>query len=217
MFFAFPFHHFNRIFLKVPSDAHLLRARRGSSVGEPTGTLASNDPKKILKSYESRFRQFTAFSSKFAGITNQPKNSSYSRMEGFIIKTPNQVVIRFEYYLNDAPVTSAAFAALLPFTHTFLHARVSGHEIWIDNAPVLDIIQENASVFAEPGEVVYGPLKPLRAKTSNCMGIYYGEGSGLDSCNIFAKVLDEDMGLLKQLGEEIWKNGVQELTFEAVD
>lgn len=132
----------------------------------------------------------------------------------FILKTPNNKIIRFKYYFEDAPITCKAFDALLPFTRTFMHARVSGQEIWIDNAPPLDIIQENASVFTIPGEVVYGPLKPARAKTSNCMGIYYGEGKGLDCCNIFAKVFDEDLHLLKQLGENIWKDGVQELTFE---
>ncbi len=135
-------------------------------------------------------------------------------MKGFIIETADHNVIRFSYYNEDAPVTTAAFDAQLPFTQTFLHARVSGHEIWTDASPRLDIIQENASVFAEPGEVVIGPLKPLRAKTSNCMGIYYGEGRGLDSCNIFAKVFDEDMPLLKTLGESIWKHGMQELLFE---
>jgi len=98
-----------------------------------------------------------------------------------------------------------------------MHARVSGQEIWIDNAPELDIIQENASVFTAPGEVVYGPLKPARTKTSNCMGIYYGEGRCLDCCNIFARVFDEDMPFLKELGENIWKQGMQELIFEKLD
>jgi len=135
---------------------------------------------------------------------------------GFIIKTGGNKIIRFKYNLEEAPVTAASFALLLPFTRVFFHARVSGHEIWIDDAPVLDIIQENASVFTLPGEVVYGPLKPTRAKTSNCMGIYYGEGKGLDSCNIFAKVFDEDMELLGKLGDSIWKNGAQELAFEAL-
>src|ERR1700749_597775 len=135
-------------------------------------------------------------------------------MAGFQIKIAGDQIIRFHYYQQDASVTSKAFAALLPFTRTFFHARVSGQEIWIDNAPSLDIIQENASVFTEPGEVVYGPLNPKRAKTSNCMGIYYGEGKGLDCCNIFAKVFDEDMELLKALGDAIWKNGTQEIAFE---
>jgi hypothetical protein len=77
-----------------------------------------------------------------------------------------------------------------------------------------DIIQENASVFTEPGEIVIGLLKPARAKTSKCLGIYYGEGKGVDCCNIFGKVFDEDLLLLKKLGDEIWQHGSQWLTFE---
>ncbi len=138
-------------------------------------------------------------------------------MTAFTIQTKANEVIRFRFYNEAAPVTVKAFIEILPFKRAFMHARVSGQEIWIDNAIPLDIIQENASVFTEPGEMVYGPLKPLRAKTSNCMGIYYGEGRGLDCCNIFAKVFDEDMALLKRLGEDIWKKGEQELIFEKLD
>jgi hypothetical protein len=134
-------------------------------------------------------------------------------MPSFILKTKDNTIIRFNY-LEEVPITAKAFAALLPFTRIFMHARVSGQEIWTDNAPSLDIIQENASVFTNPGEVVFGPLNPSRTKTSNCMGIYYGEGRGLDACNIFAKVVDEDMPKLKALGEAIWKNGEQVITFE---
>jgi hypothetical protein len=137
-------------------------------------------------------------------------------MNGFKIVTSDNQVIRFEYYLQDAPVTCRAFASLLPFTRTFLHARVSGQEIWIDNVPSLDIIQENASVFTEIGEVVFGPAKPARTKTADCMGIYYGEGKGLDCCNIFARVADEDLLKLQALGEAIWKGGQQTLTVEAI-
>ncbi len=137
-------------------------------------------------------------------------------MNGFIIKTAGNKTIRFKLYTEEAPITCDAFLKLLPFTRTFMHARVSGQEIWIDNAPVLDVIQENASVFTEPGEVVYGPLNPKRAKTSNCMGIYYGEGKGLDCCNIFAKVFDEDMHLLKELGDKIWKHGIEAISFESI-
>lgn len=134
-------------------------------------------------------------------------------MTGFKITTPDKEEIRFEFYLDSAPVTSAAFKTILPFTRTFHHARVSGQEIWIDDVPKLDIIQENASVFTEPGEVVFGPEKPGRTKTSNCFGIYYGEGKGLDACNIFTKVVDADKEKLVSLGNSIWKNGSQELTF----
>jgi len=135
-------------------------------------------------------------------------------MQGFKLITSDNNIVRFKFYTEEAPVTCSAFINLLPFNRIFMHARTSGQEIWIDNAPELDIIQENASVFTLPGEVVYGPLKPERAKTSNCMGIYYGEGKGLDACNIFAKVFDEDMDFLKSLGNNIWMNGTQNLTFQ---
>jgi len=133
-------------------------------------------------------------------------------VNGFKLITPDSLEIKFEYYIDNAPITSKAFVDILPFTRTFYHARVSGQEIWIDSVPELDIIQENASVFPEPGEVVLGPKKPKRAKTANCFGIYYGEGKGLDACNIFAKVIESDKQKLIDLGHEIWKNGCIELT-----
>jgi hypothetical protein len=138
-------------------------------------------------------------------------------MTGFIITTADKQEIRFECYLDNAPVTSKAFAGILPFTRTFHHARVSGQEIWIDDVPQLDIIQENASIFTEPGEVVFGPARPKRTKTANCFGIYYGEGKGLDACNIFAKVVESDKQKLMDLGISIWKNGSQDLTISALD
>lgn len=137
-------------------------------------------------------------------------------MKGFRIKTNDGQTIRFNY-LAEAPITAAAFAETLPFTRTFLHARVSGEEIWIDDAPEIDIIQENASVFISPGEAAIAPIKPVRSKVSKCMGIMYGEGRLLDCSNIFAKVLDEDLTALKRLGAKTWKEGVQELTFEAMN
>lgn len=135
-------------------------------------------------------------------------------MKGFTAKLKDGTTIRFSYYLQDAPHTCAAFDKQLPFTRSFMHARVSGQEIWIDDAPELDVIQENASVFTEPGEVVLGPLKPARTKTAKCMGIYYGPGQGLDCCNIFARVWPEDAALLEKLGNQVWKEGTQILTFE---
>jgi hypothetical protein len=137
-------------------------------------------------------------------------------MNGFKLTTPT-LEIKFELYWEAAPITSKAFISILPFTRTFFHARVSGQEIWIDNAPKLDIIQENASIFTEAGEVVFGPSNPSRAKTANCFGIYYGEGKGLDACNIFAKVIESDRPKLIELGNSIWKHGSQELTITRID
>ena len=137
-------------------------------------------------------------------------------MTGFKIVTRDGMEIQFKYYADEAPVTCRAFQEILPFSRVFYHARVSGQEIWIDNVPALHIIQENASVFAEPGEVVVGPSTPTRVKTANCFGIYYGEGKGLDAANIFARVIKGDMKKLEDLGNSIWKNGPQELTIEAL-
>ena len=138
-------------------------------------------------------------------------------MTGFKIITKDKQEIRFNFYLDTAPITSKAFIEILPFTRMFYHARVSGQEIWIDNVPPLDIIQENSSVFTEPGEVVFGPKNPIRSKTTNCFAIYYWNGKGLDACNIFAKVFDSDKQKLIDLGGSIWANGSQELTITYLD
>ena len=68
-------------------------------------------------------------------------------------------------------------------------------------------------MFINPGEVVFGPAAPDRVKTKNCLGIYYGEGKGLDACNIFARVADEDFDQLAELGHRIWRNGDLKVTF----
>lgn len=135
-------------------------------------------------------------------------------MTSFQIKTIEGKTIRFNLYADDAPVTSAAFLKVLPFSAVFYHARVSGEEIWISDAPVLDILQENCSVFAEEGEIVIGVKKPTRNKVVGCIGIFYGKGQLLDCGNIFGKVRAEDLPILKELGDKIWRQGGQELWFD---
>jgi hypothetical protein len=135
-------------------------------------------------------------------------------MKGFKIITATGTEIHFDLYLTEAPATSAAFFDTLPFKRIFYHARVSGEEIWIDDMPAVDIIQENASVYTLPGEAVLGPMTPARTKTSGCFGIYYGDGKGLDAANIFAKVIAADAEKLRELGMAIWKNGALEMTVD---
>lgn len=135
-------------------------------------------------------------------------------MQNFSVRTAGNQLIRFHCYNDQAPLTCEAFLKALPFSKLFFHAKVSGQEIWIDNAPPLDIIQENVSVFALPGEMAIGPVKPSRNKVAGMMGIFYGEGKMFDAGNIFAKVFEEDLALLKDVGEKIWKQGAQELKFE---
>jgi len=135
-------------------------------------------------------------------------------MKRFIIRTQDDQTIRFRFYQHAAPITATAFAAALPFSRIFFHAKLSGQEIWIEDAPELDVIQENASVYAVPGEIVIGPVNPKRNKITGCIGIFYGDGKLIDCGNIFGKVAEEDMEMLKALGDNIWKRGAQELRFE---
>lgn len=134
-------------------------------------------------------------------------------MQTFTIRTPDHIRIRFHLYQDEAPQTYRAFLEALPFQRTFLHARVSGQEIWVDEAPELDVPQENASVFTTPGEIVLGPLLPARNKIRKCIGIFYGPGQLLDCGNIFGRVWEEDLELLQNLGDAIWRNGGLALEF----
>lgn len=137
-------------------------------------------------------------------------------MPQFTLTTPAGTVIRFETY-PEAARTAQAFLQALPHRVLWRHAMTSGQEIWTPEAPPLDVIQENSSVFVRPGEVVIGPIQPKRNQIAGCMGIYYGEGKGLDSGNVFAAVLDEDYAALIALGHEILLGGEQLLQLDAVD
>lgn len=139
-------------------------------------------------------------------------------MTAYSLTTPDNCIIRFRCYTAEAAQSVAAFEKVLPFSLAFYHARTSGQEVWVANAFTFDVAQENASVFTQPGEMVLGPMKPTRAPAMNgSLGIYYGEGKGLDAANIFAKVFDEDLPLLQALGEQIWKQGEQVLRFEKME
>ncbi|MCB0820606.1 MAG: DUF3830 family protein [Bacteroidetes bacterium] len=133
--------------------------------------------------------------------------------KAFVLRVAGFPDVHFDFYLNDAPATCAAFRNLLPFARTLVHARVSGEEIWFDDLPEIEVIQENASVFTLPGEVVLGPSNAHRTKTAGCFGIYYGAGKGLDACNIFAMVRESDRDQLCKIGERIWKQGAAEAQF----
>jgi len=63
---------------------------------------------------------------------------------------------RFES--GAAPLTSAAFRGLLPFTSRVIHVRWSGEAMW---APLGDLSigvpPENATTYPHPGEVLWYP------------------------------------------------------------
>ena len=84
-------------------------------------------------------------------------------MTGFKLVTKDGVEIHFKFYLDEAPVTCKAFHEDPSFHQGVLSCPCLGHgDSESTTYRALDIIQENASVFAEPGEVVVGPSRPTR-------------------------------------------------------
>jgi hypothetical protein len=116
-------------------------------------------------------------------------------MDGFKIITQSNQEIRFTYYVELAPITSESFKSILPFTRVFYHAKVSGQEMWINDVPPLDIVQENASVFTEPGEVVLGHPNPFVLKLQIAWEFIVAKGK-VWMPRIF----------LQELLREIWKS-----------
>lgn len=134
-------------------------------------------------------------------------------MKYIALKTNSGKSIRFELYENEAPFTCEAFTKILPFEAKAVQAREAGEEIWIPEGPKLNIPQENATIHLFPGELGIAP-EHLRNQVSRSIAILYGEAKLHDCVNVFARVIDEDIKLLKKLGEAIWLEGSQTLTFE---
>lgn len=137
-------------------------------------------------------------------------------MQHIILKTSDGNSIRFRFYQKEAPITSKTFIETLPLEVTGRQARTAGEEIWIPEGPGLNIIQENATVHLKPGELGIAPLSS-RNEVERSIAIVYGEAMLHDCVNVFAKVFDEDVEILKRLGERIWLKGEQVLTFEVAN
>lgn len=134
-------------------------------------------------------------------------------MKHLILITPNEKSIRFKLYESEAPVTCKEFTKIIPFEAKAVQARMAGEEIWIPEGPELKIPQENATVHLEPGELGFAPVHP-RNEVARSIAILYGEAQLHDCVNVFGKVFEEDMKLLKELGEQIWLEGSRTLRFE---
>jgi hypothetical protein len=58
----------------------------------------------------------------------------------------------------DAPLTCAAFAALLPYRQKLIHARWSGEACWIPLGDfTLDVGYENHTSYPAPGQILFYP------------------------------------------------------------
>ena len=76
--------------------------------------------------------------------------------EVVITAGPFRLTARFES--TKAPITSAKFQTLLPFTQQLLHVRWSGEAVWVPLGDLaLDIPPENATSYPLVGEVLFYP------------------------------------------------------------
>ena len=140
----------------------------------------------------------------------------FSRV-GFQVSASGGEPIPFEYNLRFAVETCEAFDELLPFNCGFKHVETSRPELWTENAPVLDILQQYSTAYAEAGEVLLGPVGPLRNRISGSLRIFYGKGQSLDAGNVFARVFKGELDKLAALGNRIRKEGSVELSFEQLE
>lgn len=116
--------------------------------------------------------------------------------------------IKFHFYDSQAPETCMAIKKILPLEIKLFHAKTSGEELWTPEGPELQILQENATVHIEPGEIGIAPVH-LRNKISKCLVITYGQAKLFDCANIFGQVIKEDEKILRDLGNKIWLEGAQ--------
>jgi hypothetical protein len=124
------------------------------------------------------------------------------------LTTSSSQEIKFHFYDSQAPETCMAIRQILPLDIKLFHAKTSGEELWTPDGPELNIIQENATVNIEPGEIGIAPVH-LRNKISRCLVITYGQAKLFDCANIFGQVIKEDEDKLRDLGNRIWLEGAQ--------
>lgn len=111
--------------------------------------------------------------------------------------------IKFKINKKEAPKTYKAFVKRLPLKRKFVHAKISGEEIWT-YGPKIKVIQENASVRLRPGELGYAPFVK-RSDISNAIAIVYGRAVLWDSVNVFARASGSNLKNLKKLAKLIDK------------
>lgn len=125
--------------------------------------------------------------------------------------------LEFDARLEEerAPLTCAAFRALLPFRNTLLQARWSGESAWI---PLGDrefrVPPENVTSTPAPGELLLHPRGQSETEILFPYGITrFASKFGSLAGNHFLTVV-EGAEQLEALGELVLRRGAQDITFE---
>jgi hypothetical protein len=125
---------------------------------------------------------------------------------------PHRFLARFE---EKAPLTAAAFRALLPYREKLIHARWSGEAGWIPLGGFrLGVGEENATDRPASGQILFYPGGISETE------ILFPYGQARFACkdgplrgNHFLSIVE---GPLAELGRLVLWEGAQPILFEAV-
>ncbi|MGC4108596.1 MAG: DUF3830 family protein [Thermomicrobiales bacterium] len=121
-------------------------------------------------------------------------------------------------YEAGAPLTVAAFEAVLPFRQKLIQARWSGESAWVPLGEYqLGVGFENATSYPSPGEILFYPggyseTEILFPYGRTCFASTLGQLAG----NHFLTIV-EGRDLLKEVGRRVVWEGAQEIVFERID
>ncbi len=136
-------------------------------------------------------------------------------MAGFTVQSEKGESFHADVFEKEAPSTSKAFLAILPARIRLFHARFAGEEIFTEEGPLLDIPLENATNKLRVGEIGVFARSPRSPKGfKGGIAIVYGRDAHLIGCpNVFARIEERDLAVLKKVGLRIWKGGAEEFLF----
>lgn len=142
-------------------------------------------------------------------------------MKRFKIVFENGYVLKATLLEEKSPKTCEAFWKSLPFNANFTQSRWSGREINFEKSFISPLPAENQTIYTSIGEICY--WKDMRGEASasppQAIAIYYGaelarSNKGEEIVNVFAQIDYENIENLKNVGEEVWLEGVKEAYFD---
>ena len=115
-----------------------------------------------------------------------------------------------------APLTCAAFRAVLPYRERIIHVRWSGEACWIPlGGTQFGVGYENATSYPAPGEILLHPGGVSETEILLGYGaVRFASKVGQLAGNHFLTIV-QGMENLRALGEMTLWSGAQEILFEA--
>ena len=135
--------------------------------------------------------------------------------DNITITVASDFVFTAKLLVDRAPLTCAAFAALLPYRQRLIHARWSGEACWIPLGDYqLGVGYENHTSHPSRGDLLWYPggiseTELLFAYSSSHFASKVGQLAG----NHFLEIID-GQHRLEEMGRRVLYAGAQEIVFE---